>query len=95
MAAFTEVLGKKALSDLNALFNALKKQEIGQACLDVMPIEPWPQDNPLWELPNLFITPHLAWSSPFFRQRTSNMWLDNLKRYVMQVPLQHVIHQVE
>lgn len=86
-------VARSQVADLPAICKALKEQEIGQACLDVMPVEPWPRDDPLWELPNLFITPHLAWSSPFFRQRASNMWLENLSRYIKKRPLQHVIRQ--
>ena len=87
-------VARSRIVDFKALREALQAHDIGQACLDVMPAEPWPQDDPLWDLPNLFITPHIAWSSPFVRQRASRMWLENLNRYVNQEPLKDAVSQV-
>ncbi|MBN2332247.1 MAG: D-2-hydroxyacid dehydrogenase [Deltaproteobacteria bacterium] len=84
-------VARSQIVDLGDLRVALQEQAIGQACLDVLPAEPWPPDDPFWDLPNVFITPHIAWSSPFFRQRASQMWLANLKRYVNREPLEDVI----
>ena len=64
---------------------------IRQACLDVLPTEPWPADDELWDIPNLFVTPHNAWSSPLYLPRVADLWLENLQRYVRG---EELLHQV-
>jgi len=46
--------------DEAALIDALRSGQIGGATLDVFLVEPLPSDHPLWEMENVFITPHLA-----------------------------------
>ena len=74
-------VGRGALVDIDALRDALASGAIAGAFLDVMPVEPWPEDSDLWELPNLFITPHNGSKSPLYAVRVGEIWLDNLKRY--------------
>jgi len=59
------------LVDEDALLDALKKQQISGAGLDVLEKEPPPPAYPLLkaDLPNLIITPHTAWASRESRQR--------------------------
>ena len=84
-------IGRGTLIDLSALQEALATGRLYQACLDVLPTEPWPADDPLWDLPNLFLTPHNASSSPLYLPRVAEIWLDNLRRYVQgQALLQRV-----
>lgn len=84
-------IGRGSLIDLPALQDALATGRLRQACLDVLPTEPWPADDPLWDLPNLFLTPHNASSSPLYLPRVAAIWLDNLRRYVQgQALLQRV-----
>jgi len=52
-----------AVIDENALYTALKEGWIGAAGLDVLEREPIRKDNPLLELDNVLITPHMAWYS--------------------------------
>ncbi len=70
--------------------NVLEKKEV-RVVLDVMPVEPWPADDMLWGLPNVLITPHIAWSSPFYRPRAARIWLDNLERFIHGKPLEHLV----
>jgi len=42
------------------LIKALKEETIAGAVLDVFKVEPLPQDNELWTMPNVLITPHCA-----------------------------------
>jgi phosphoglycerate dehydrogenase-like enzyme len=84
-------VGRGTLIDLSALQEALATGQLYQACLDVLPSEPWPAGDPLWDLPNLFLTPHNASSSPLYLPRVAEIWLDNLRRYVQgQALLQRV-----
>ena len=76
---------------LGALKEALRTGTIRQACLDVLPTEPWPADDDLWDMPNVFITPHTASTSPLYLPRVAELWLENLRRYVRGEELLHRI----
>ena len=84
-------VARGAVVDVQALKNALQTSTIRQACLDVLPTEPWPADDELWDVPNLFVTPHNAWSSPLYLPRVAELWLENLQRYVRG---EELLHQV-
>ncbi len=75
-------VGRGALVDVPALKQALLDGQIESACLDVLPTEPWPADDDLWDTPNLFITPHNAASSGLYLQRVGKLWIENLGRYL-------------
>ena len=68
--------------DLPALKDALRRGTIRQACLDVLPTEPLPAGDDLWDLPNVQVTPHTASTSPLYLPRVADLWLENLRRYV-------------
>src|SRR6266446_10738560 len=53
-------VGRGQLVDEAALASALREKKIGGAALDVFPKEPLAADSPLWDVPNLLITPHTA-----------------------------------
>jgi len=52
------------ICDQEQLVSALQHRVIGGAALDVFETEPLPADSPLWDLPNVLITPHMAGSTP-------------------------------
>ena len=52
--------GRGDLVDIAALDEALRSGHLGGAALDVTSPEPLPQDSPLWDAPNAFITPHVS-----------------------------------
>ena len=74
-----------------ALLRALTSGSIGGAGLDVTPEEPLPTDSPLWDLPNVIITPHVAGGSPIRLDRTVGLFCDNLERLLVGKPLLSVI----
>ena len=80
-------VGRGAVVDTDALRAALASGGIAQAFLDVLPVEPWPSDDDLWDIPNVFIAPHNGSRSPMYPIRVSEMWLENLARYVKGEPL--------
>ena len=82
-------VARGAVVDIDALREALRSGQIRQACLDVLPTEPWPTGDDLWEVPNLFITPHNASSSSLYLPRVAELWLENLRRYVRGDELLH------
>jgi len=53
-------VGRGALLDEAALIASLEAGRLGAACLDVFEQEPLPEESPLWSLPNVLISPHLA-----------------------------------
>ena len=57
--------GRGALVDAAALADALRRGVIGGAAIDVLDVEPPPADHPLLapDIPNLLLTPHVAWAS--------------------------------
>lgn len=64
--------------DMNALYEALKKQRIFGAGLDVTEPEPLPLDSPLLTLDNVIIAPHIASASKTTREKMSWMAAQNL-----------------
>jgi len=76
--------------DTDALVSALNTGHI-RAAIDVTDPEPLPEGHPLWNCPNLFITPHIAGSSPQFGPRAVRVALDELRRYIAGQPLENVV----
>jgi D-2-hydroxyacid dehydrogenase (NADP+) len=64
------------------LLLALEEGLIAGAALDVYPEEPLPEDDPLWNLPNLILTPHIAGVSRDYNQRAVTLFIENLGRYL-------------
>ncbi len=82
-------VGRGALVDIGALRDALSSGGIAQAFVDVLPTEPWPADSDLWDIPNLFISPHAACMTPLYTVRVGEIWLENLKRFLAGEELIH------
>jgi phosphoglycerate dehydrogenase-like enzyme len=70
-----------------ALIPLLHERKIAGAALDVFPVEPLPADSPLWKLPNVIITPHIAGFSPHYDDRAAELFVKNLQRYLEDLPL--------
>jgi glycerate dehydrogenase len=70
--------------DNAALANALRNNEIAGAGIDVLEVEPPPLDHPLvaGNLPNLILTPHIAWASVEARQRVIDSVANNLQQWL-------------
>jgi phosphoglycerate dehydrogenase-like enzyme len=73
------------------LIDALQSGTIGGAMLDVFQQEPLPQDNPLWEMSNVIVTPHMAGGATDYIQRMLAIFCDNLDRFRAGQPLRNVI----
>ena len=80
-------VGRGQLIDEPALIEALQTGQVGGAALDVFVVEPLPVDNPLWDMPNVIVTPHSAGGTPLATQRAADMFADNLGRYLRDEPL--------
>jgi phosphoglycerate dehydrogenase-like enzyme len=80
-------VGRGPLVDEDALAAALREKKIGGAALDVFPKEPLAADSPLWDLPNLLITPHTAALTDKLWERHYALFSENLRRYLAHRPL--------
>jgi phosphoglycerate dehydrogenase-like enzyme len=65
-----------------ALKNALQEKKIAGAVLDVFEQEPLPKDHPIWDTPNLIISPHIAGVSNHYNERAVDLIVENVKRYL-------------
>ena len=81
-SAFLVDVSRGGVTDHAALLAALDKGHIAGAALDVFPEEPLPADSPLWELPNVIISPHVAGLSPHYADRAFALFKENVRRYV-------------
>jgi phosphoglycerate dehydrogenase-like enzyme len=84
-------ISRGALVDEAALANALKEGKIAGAALDVFVQEPLPATSPLWDLPNVLITPHNAGSNPSYDRRVVELFCDNLGRYLRGGTLRNLV----
>jgi phosphoglycerate dehydrogenase-like enzyme len=80
-------IGRGALIQESALVRALREGWIAGAGLDVTDTEPLPPGSPLWTLPQVVITPHVAGTHPEYMARAADLFVNNLKRYLAGEPL--------
>jgi len=89
-AIFVNV-SRGALVDQVALARALKEGWIRGAGLDVTTPEPLPPEDPLWDCPNLVITPHNSGSAPIRLVRLVALVAENVRRYSAGLALLNVV----
>lgn len=77
------------------LITALREGIIKGAGLDVFEEEPLPADSPLWEMPNVIITPHIAAFSPQYLDRAIKLFADNLRKFLQNHELLNVIDKTK
>jgi phosphoglycerate dehydrogenase-like enzyme len=84
-------VGRASTLDQDALVRALREGRLAGAALDVTTPEPLPGDDPIWDTPNLLISPHM--SSDHFGWRTDivRMFDSNLERWLRGEPLHNVV----
>ncbi|MGB1251073.1 MAG: D-2-hydroxyacid dehydrogenase [Candidatus Promineifilaceae bacterium] len=80
-----------AVVDEAALIAALQQGDIAAAYLDVLETEPLPASSPLWEMPNVIITPHVADWVEDWEQRFYDFFAANLARWLASEPLLNVV----
>ena len=64
------------------LIAAMQSRQLAGAFLDVFAHEPLPAESPLWDLPNVIVTPHTAGHSDGHFERVAQAFVDNLARGV-------------
>jgi len=84
-------VARGGLVDEHAVIAALSSGQLGGAYLDVFEGEPLPADSPLWDLPNVILSPHNASASAGNDERATRIFLANLVRWAHGRPLQNEV----
>jgi phosphoglycerate dehydrogenase-like enzyme len=90
-SAFFINIGRGMTTKLNDLVAALKAGEIAGAALDVYEQEPLPPEHPLWEMPNVLLTPHMAGYGPHLNERRFQIIQDNCRAFANGEALRNVV----
>ena len=75
--------------DEAALTESLASGHLGGACLDVFETEPLPESSPLWAMPNVLISPHSASTVAAENRLLTDLFIDNLRRWLAREPLRN------
>lgn len=86
-SAYLVNVARGRVVDEQALIRALREGWIAGAGLDVAETEPLPSHSPLYGLPNVILTPHIAGVSVHYEKRLAELFADNLRRYRTGQPL--------
>jgi phosphoglycerate dehydrogenase-like enzyme len=89
--AYLVNISRGPVVDERALYNALVNKTIAMAGSDVFETEPLPADSPLWDLPNMVITPHCTPEVPDLTASSLNIILNNIKLYRGEKPLLNML----
>ena len=85
--------GRGTVLDQDALVKAMTAGKLWGAALDVTDPEPLPPDSPLWNVPNLLLTPHVAGGMrlEITRRKCVEMAQENLRRYLAGEQLENLV----
>jgi phosphoglycerate dehydrogenase-like enzyme len=84
-------LGRGSSLVESALVQALREGWIRGAALDVFETEPLPASSPLWQLENLFLSPHCADHTQTWQEDSMRVFLDNFRRWDRGEPLHNLV----
>jgi phosphoglycerate dehydrogenase-like enzyme len=84
-------VGRGSLVDEPALIAALRSGHLGGAILDVTRQEPLPADDPLWDAPRIWISPHSSAAQDRYTEKLLQLFADNLDRFTRGEPLRNVV----
>ncbi|MFP4457504.1 MAG: D-2-hydroxyacid dehydrogenase [Clostridia bacterium] len=84
-------VGRGSLMNEQELIDALQDGHLAGAGLDVFAKEPLPVDSPLWDMPNVLVSPHSGSTSDKENRRITNLFIENIKRFLAEKPLLNVL----
>jgi len=84
-------ISRGGVLDEDALLAALHSGQLGGAAVDVFAREPLPPDSPLWDAPNLLISPHSVDNVPGWEARAVAFFVANFRRYAAGLPLADIV----
>lgn len=86
-------IARAPVADYDALCDKLRRGELAGAVLDVVEPEPLPSGSPLWDTPNLVITPHISCDDgERYIDISLDLWFDNLARWLDGKPLKRRVN---
>lgn len=86
-------IARGSIVDEIALIKTLQSGHLGGAALDVAEVEPLPSESPLWDMPNVIISPHSASTADTENEKLTEIFCDNLLRYLDGRPLRNVLNK--
>ncbi len=89
--AFLINIGRGGTIDEEALAQALLEKRIAGAGLDTFQREPLPVESPLWEIPDVIITPHVSGATDDYMEKATAIFCDNLRRYITGKRLKNIV----
>lgn len=89
-AQLINVARGEVVNEIDLIF-ALQSGQLAGAFFDVFAHEPLAVDSPLWDLPNVIVTPHTAGHSDGHFERVAQAFVDNLARWLADEPLAHQV----
>lgn len=84
-------VARGAIVDEPALIRALEEKWIAGAGLDVFAMEPLPPESRIYELPNVIFSPHISGEMPDYEARATEVFCENLRRYLAGEPFVHEV----
>jgi phosphoglycerate dehydrogenase-like enzyme len=84
-------VARGAVWDEDAVIETLESGHLGGLASDVFAIEPLPANSPLWDMPNVIISPHSASAAENENAKVTDLFCDNLQRYLAGQPLNNVL----
>lgn len=91
--AYVVNIGRGAIIKEDDLAKALRKEWIAGAGLDVFEEEPLSEKSPLWKMDNVIMSPHVSGFTPQYDERVTDLFAENLRRYLAGEPLLNVINR--
>lgn len=87
-------LSRGGIVDHAALIGALDAGRLKGAALDVFPTEPLARDSPLWDRPDVLISPHCSGVYDGWEARAVEMFCENLSRWRAGQPLENIVDPI-
>ncbi|NDJ87326.1 MAG: D-2-hydroxyacid dehydrogenase [Chloroflexi bacterium] len=91
--AFLVNVGRGEIVQEDALLAALQNERIAGAAFDVFAAEPLPPDHPLWQAPNLIISPHISGNMRDYKEKAAAVFEENLRRFIEKRSLMNVVNR--
>ncbi len=88
--SYVIAISRGGILDEDALIDALHSGHIAGAGLDVFATEPLPEDSPLWDEPNVIISPHTGHVTPEMPKGHRDVFRENLRRFIAGEPFLYV-----
>ena len=94
-SAFIVNIARGGIVNESALIRALKENWIAGAGLDVFEKEPLAADSELWKLENAIIAPHVSSATPHYDDRATDLFCENLRRYLRGDELLNLVNRAQ